>query len=200
MIGFMKKELILFICLLPAGCAKVETAPPENIRADSNKIVSPPTAEPPISLKPVTPNVKFNAKRRKYLNESLPPAVREILEKAEKFEVLAEVETPGQSDRMLFEPNRIAKITDEAEKKEILEAFYFDASTAEPPAVCYLPHHSIRAVYGGKTVEIEICFECSRFFVKSEFGEFEGTIVRDIGKSEAVLKRIVENHGVELTK
>jgi hypothetical protein len=197
--NIMKKGFILFLCLFLAACAKVETAPTADSRADANKNASvAPTPAPQIALKPVAPNVKLNKKQQKFLDESLPPAVREILEKAETFEILAEVKTQERGDGLNFEPNRVAKIASEADKKEILEAFYFDASTAEPPAACYIPHHAIRARYGGKTVEVEICFECARFYVTGDAGKFEGTIVRDDRKSEDVFTRIVENNSVEL--
>src|SRR6185369_3998378 len=98
----------------------------------------------------------------------------------------------------IFEPNRIAKITDENEKKEILEVFYRDAATDESPSSCYQPHHGIRAAYQGKIIEIEICFDCSRFYVKSEFGKFEGTIKHESEKSKNVFEKIVEGKSVEL--
>ncbi|HVE59591.1 MAG TPA: hypothetical protein VNB22_22465 [Pyrinomonadaceae bacterium] len=150
----------------------------ENTQTNSNKTVSAqPIVEKEILLKPVAPNVRFNAKRQKYLNEALPPKVREILEKAEKFEILAEVN--NDPDGLDFEPNRVAVITDENEKKEVLETFYFDASEGDYPSACYIPHHKIRAVYQGKTVEIEICFECSKFYVESPFGKYDGGIIRE---------------------
>jgi hypothetical protein len=195
----MRRIAILVFCIFAASCAKVETAANENIQINSNKTVSP-IVEKQILLKPVKPNIKLNAKQQKYLNKSLPPEIREILEKAERFEVLAEVK--GQDNRddegMRFEPNRIVKITDENEKKEVLEALYVDAATDEPPATCYLPHHAIHANHQGKTVEVEICFNCSRFLVKSESGEFEGTLVRENLKSEDLLNRIIESKSIEI--
>jgi hypothetical protein len=196
----MKIALILYVCLFLVSCANVQTATTENTQTNLNKTASvTPAIEKEISLKPVTPNVKFNAKQQKYLNESLPPKVRKILEKAEKFEVLAEFRKDGENDGewTTFEPNRILKVADERNKKEILEAFYFDASREDSPAVCYYPRHLIRAVYEGKTAEVEICFSCSRFIVRSESGEFDGTIVRDNRKSEDLFSRIIESKGIE---
>jgi hypothetical protein len=192
----MGKIVIVIFCLFLAGCAKVETATSENTQTNSNKTASvQPAAEKEILLKPVAPNVKFNAKQQKYLSESLPPKVREILEKAEKFEILAEVRSENESDGegMTFEPNRVVRAVEELDKKNVLEAFYLDASREDSPAACYQPHHGIRAVYQGKTVEVEICFDCSRFTVKSEFGDFWGTIVRENRKSEDVFNQIVES-------
>jgi hypothetical protein len=112
-----------------------------------------PTVETSLPLKPVAPNVELNSRQKRYLNESLPPQIREVLEKAEKFEVLAEVN--NEPDGLNFEPNRIVTIADENDKKEILEAFYYDASCGQYPSACYIPHHGLRATYQGKTVKIE---------------------------------------------
>ena len=195
----MKRLMILICALVLVSCSKVETATNiVTVNLEKTPTVSPAVQEN-ISLKPVAPKVKLNPKQQKYLNETLPPKVREILKKAESFEILAEVRKEGENDGegRTFEPNRIAKITDEKSKKEILEAFYFDASREDAPATCYLPHHSIRANYQGKTVEVEICFSCSRFAVKSEFGEFYGTIVREDRKSENLFNQIVESKSIE---
>lgn len=194
----MKRLMILICALFLSSCSKVETATNSvPINLEKTPTVSP-TVQENVSLKPVTPKVALNSKQRKYLNESLPPKVREILEKAETFEILAEVKKENESDSLSFYPNRIAFITDETEKKEILEAFYYDASDGYYPSACYIPHHKIRATYQGKNVEIEICFDCSRFNVESPLGNFEGGIVRENRKSEDIFKRIVENKSVEL--
>lgn len=199
----MRQAAVLIFCIfLFANCSKVETASSEMVQTNATPKPSvSPAAEINSSLKPVVPNVKLNAKQKKYLNESLPPAVREILEKAEKFEVLAEVRGENEQfegDGRTFEPTRVAKIAAEQDKKEILEAFYKDASEVDSPAICYEPHHSIRATHQGKTVEVEICFSCSRFIVKGASGEFSGTIVRKNRKSEDVFNRIIESKSVEL--
>lgn len=196
----MRQYLILIFCsFLLISCSKVETAP-----KDFQENLTPsPTVSPTVKtklLKPITPNIKLNSKQKKYLDESLPLQVREILEKAENFEVLAEVRGKDEYDGegTTFEPNRIAEITDEDDKKEILETFYKDASTKDSPANCYEPHHSIRATYQGKTIKVEICFSCAKFYVKSEFGNFEGTIVRENRKSENLLNQIIESKSVKL--
>jgi hypothetical protein len=130
----------------------------------------------------------------------LPPEAREVLEKAESFEVLAEVRKEQFSEddeSFVFEPNRIAKITKESDKKEILEAFYSDASREDALSACYYPYHKLRAIYREKNVEIEICFMCSKFIVDSPSGKFYGIIARENRKSENVLKRIIRNQSVE---
>jgi hypothetical protein len=197
----MRRFLILICCcFVLASCSKVETAANEKARPNPIPTASAsPTVETNSPLKPVVPNVKLNSKQKKYLNESLPPEAREILEKAENFEVLAESYPERQLDEGRdFEPNRIAKISDENDKKKILEAFYRDAAEEDAPAVCYEPHHALRATYKGKTVEVEICFSCSRFVLKGVSGEVQGTIVRENRRSEDVFRQIIESQSIEI--
>jgi hypothetical protein len=198
----MRQFAILIFCsFILVNCAKVETVSNTNINDNSDKIVSvSPTVEADKLLKPVTPKINLNSKQKKYLNESLPPQVREILEKAEKFELLAEVRErfDPKDDVMTFEPNRLIKPISENNKKETLEAFYNDAANEDAPAICFEPRHKIRATHLGKTVEIEICFSCSRFVVASPFGEFKGTIVRKNRKFEDFFSRVIKNQSVEI--
>ena len=204
----MRQIMILIFCLGFISCSKVETASINNIdnktpiNSINNKVESTltvsPTVETNVPLKLVKPTIKLNSKQQKYLNESLPLEVREILEKAEKFEILAEVKLKDKNDGLKFEPNRISKISNENDKRKILEIFYKDAATDQPPASCFIPHHGIRANYQNKIVEIEICFECSRFTVKSPSGNFEGTIVRQNLKSEDYLNQIIKNQSIEI--
>ncbi|HEX8734656.1 MAG TPA: hypothetical protein VF721_04985 [Pyrinomonadaceae bacterium] len=196
----MRPFIILIFCgFIFASCANVKTASNETAQTASNETVPVlPAAQEKVSLKPVKPNVKLNSKRKKYLNDSLPPQIREVLEKAEKFEVLAEVYGENEKDKDLWsiQPNRIAKITGDDDKKKILEAFYRDAAEEDSPASCYEPHHLIRAVFQEKTVEVEICFSCARFVVKDASGKFEGTIVRENRRSEDIFNRIIQNKSV----
>lgn len=196
----MQRFIILIFCgILFISCTKVETATDEKTQTGLIPNASP-TVETNSPLKPVFPSVKLNSKQKKYLNDSLPTQIREVLEKAEKFEVLAEVRGANENDEDSWsvQPNRIAKITEENDKKEILEAFYHDASEQDAPAVCYEPHHLIRATFQDKTVEVEICFSCSRFIVKDASGKFKGTVVRENRKSEDVFNRIIQNQSIEI--
>lgn len=134
---------------------------------------------------------------------SLPPKVRDILENADEFEILAEVENkdgklvyPVKEE---FKPNTKVEISKPELVKELLEDFYTDVSRGESPSDCWFPHHILKAKQGDKTVEIEICFSCSRFVGKSSLGEFSGTFAHgNDPKSEAVFNRIVEKYGVSI--
>ena len=198
-----KIVVLIYCCIVLASCSKVETASNVTTQTDSSLTTSgiptpTSTIEAVPALKPIVAKVKLNSKQRKNLNESLPPNVREILEKAEKFEVLAEVDLDDAHDGLNFEPNRISFIRDEKDKKEILENFYYDASAGPNASACYIPHHGIRASYQGKTVEVEICFQCHLFSVNSSFGKFYGGLPYENVKSEELLNRLIQNQSVEL--
>lgn len=187
--------ILFFCCLLFVSCSE-KTILDTDEKVSSDRLIVP-TPEKQKKLSPVSPEVTLNAEQKKTLEESLPLKVREILEKAEDFEILAEVD--NEPDGLSFEPNRFAKISDEQIKKGILEAFYFDASYGESPTACYIPHHSIRAAYQNKNVEIEICYQCRRFYVKSSFGNFNGGFdYEENRKSEKLLNQIIQSEGIKL--
>lgn len=164
------------------------------------------TTQTKIKTKPsmlkVSPNIKFNKKQIKELDKSLPPNVREVLENAEEFEILMEME---RKDGKLvyplketFNPNIKAEISDANLRKEVLENFYRDVSQGSEPANCWLPHHILRAKQGDKVVEMEICFSCSRFEGKGSFGEFSGTTGRGDEKTENLFNRLIGTYGVSI--
>jgi len=200
----MRTFLIISCVCVALACSKVNSAPAASPTPEpGNSLVTAPT--PPIGqgkyLKPVVPELKLNKDQKKNLDEILPPKVREILEKSGSFDVLAEKDVDKSDlDGMEFNPNRIARITSEAIKKELLEGLYFDVSTEPYPAVCYEPHHGIRAEYEGQKIEIDICFSCSRLVVRSPFGEFSGGMTHGQRKLEAIFERIVGENAVELKK
>jgi hypothetical protein len=200
----MRVVFLIFTFCLATACERVETAVDE--RQTSVVALSPtPTpsstpSTPSAPLKPVVPQVKFGSKERAYLDESVPLEARRILEAAESFEVFAEInkDETSETDSRTFVPNRVAKIRTAQQKKDILEAFYFDAAHEDAPAVCYEPHHSLKATANGKTVEIEICYDCSRFEVKGLSTRFWGTIVRENRKSEDLLTRIIQESATDI--
>ena len=200
----MRVVFLIFAFCLATACERIETAGDEG---HSSVVALSPTATPssvPLTpsapLKPVVPQVKFGSKERAYLDESLPLEARRILETAESFEVFAEInkDETSETDSRTFVPNRVVTIRTEKQKKEILEAFYFDAAHEDSPAVCYEPHHSLKATANGKTVEIEICYDCSRFEVKGLATRFWGTIVREDRKSEDLLTTITQESATDI--
>lgn len=143
-------------------------------------------------LRAVKPALELTSKQRKYLDESIPAKVRKVLENSDRFELLGEFdkEESHESDNRSFNPNRLVVIGSDDEKRRILEAFYFDASREDSAAICYEPHHAIKASHLNETVEIEICFDCSRFFARYGPEEYSGTIVREGRRSEDLFEKI----------
>jgi hypothetical protein len=183
------------------ACTHVETAPPESLPEPlASPTPSQTTVLPVVILKPVVPDIRLNSTQKQHLNDSLPPEARRILESAESFEVFGEInkDESSETDSREFVPNMVARVTSEQQKKKILEAFYFDAAHEDSPAVCYEPHHSLKATAKGKTVEVEICFSCSRFVVNGIDKEAWGAIVRENRKSESLLTKILDESGVEI--
>ena len=152
----------------------------------------------------VSLELKLGDKQTKELDKSMPPNVRELLENAEEFEILAEVERKDGklsypiTEGFNIKPNIKAEISDANIRKEILENFYRDVAKGSGPANCWQPHHILRAKRGDKTVEMEICFSCSKFEGKGSFGEFSGTTGRGDEKTEKLFNRIIETQGVEI--
>ncbi|MBL8183027.1 MAG: hypothetical protein JNL64_15620 [Blastocatellia bacterium] len=195
------KGLSIFCFLGAISCSPAETALELHKDRDGRSVTVFPTPENVSALKPIVTKVNLTSKQRRNLDAALPPSVREILENAETFEVL--MEDRGRdvgNDGNTFEPNRVARLTLENDKRTLLEAFYKDASSDDGAASCYEPHHGFRATYQGKTVEIEICYDCAQFYVTGTFGKFEGTIKRDGRKSENIVNQIVQNYAVEIDK
>jgi hypothetical protein len=199
----MKKSLLL-LCFLATAIACKSTQAVSDNKAPQNSNISEVKNEPKSTPTKVSINAQLNSKQTKELDKSLPPNVRDILENAETFEILAEIErkdgkiTYPLTEGFDMKPNIKAEISDANTRKEILENFYRDAAKGSEPALCYIPHHILRAKRGDKTVEIEICFSCSRFQGKGSFGEFSGTVGRGDEQTENLFNRIIATNGVEI--
>lgn len=186
--------LAIFVYLaLTAACQRVEST--EHVKSvvvtptpqtNGNQVV--PEGFPKVAA--VKPKVNLSSKERKYLDESIPAEARTILENAERFELLGEIDKDesSESDNRSFEPNRFLAISSEKDKLAVLEALYEDAAREDSPAVCYEPHHAIRAEFRGEIVEVEICFSCSRFVLKHGSNKYSGTIVREGRRSEVLFE------------
>ncbi|MBA2379356.1 MAG: hypothetical protein H0V76_07255 [Blastocatellia bacterium] len=194
--------MFLVALLLGTACSRIESK-----ASDESQI---PTGTPPPEfdvdrMRPanlsrlglVKPKLQLSPQQRKYLDESIPPEARKILENAERFDLLGEIDKDESSeeDSRSFVPNRLIPIRTEKDKLEVLEAFYADAAKEDSPAICYEPHHGIRAEFGGETVEIEICFSCARFVLKRGAKEYFGTIVREGRKSEELFELMLKSSG-----
>ena len=185
--------ILVFGGLLFLNCTTAET----KTSADPEVSKAQPTPARTNEQSPFLAKLNLTDEQLEILDHALPTEVRKILENAEKFEILAELDNQGESP---LEPNRIVKVSEEQMKKDILEAFYLDAAAGDNPAACYIPRHKIVASDGNQTVEVEICFDCARFRVESPFGKFEGTISREDRRSEELFDRLIKNKSTEYKK
>jgi len=147
----------------------------------------PPPAEFPdiaaISAKPL------NKLQQKELDATLPPSVREVLEKAEALEVLG----LSSEDRagIGWEPDAKVKLPVGAKRSELLNSFFFDASAGPNPSACFIPRHGLKATHKGKTVEVIICFQCHLFVVKGDLGKYNGGVYRDGSASNKLFEELL---------
>jgi len=139
-------------------------------------------------------------KQKQQLDERIPPKVREILDKADEINIYYNIDKDTQELEVLrFKtvPNAGARLSDAALKKQLLESFYYDSSSDESGAMCFSPRHKITAKYNNKTVELDICYQCSNFEGKSSDGKFFGSLAHE-SKSLLIINEIIEKDGTEL--
>ena len=199
-------KLVVSVCFLviTIACNSTQVALDSKPNQNSNLLEA--KVEPKTTSIKISPDVKLDSRQSKSLDKSLPPNVREILENAEEFEILAEMEKKDgklvypMTEGFNIKPNIKAEISEANVRKEILENFYHDVAKVSEPANCWQPHHILRAKRGDKTIEMEICFSCSRFEGKGSFGEFSGTTGRGDEKTENLFNRLIETYGVELSR
>ncbi len=99
------------------------------------------------------------------VNGFLSPEGRRVLERADTLELV------GINPLLASESWEVGKvsITDSALRKQILDQLFDDIRNGDEPAMCFNPHHLIRARHDGKEIELIICFQCS--VIKSRRGD-----------------------------
>ena len=156
-----------------------------------------PDGDPPPSAEkidePEIPVRQLNKKQKRELDSTLPPRVREVLEKADVLEIrgLSSEEKAGIG----WYPDVHAILSTEADRKELLSAFYYDASAGPNPSACFIPRHSLRATYKGKTVEVIICYQCHLFSVQGDFGEIDGGMYLEGSAAHRIFHKIMSEKG-----
>jgi hypothetical protein len=129
---------------------------------------------------------------------SFPPSVKNLLETADKIELIADADK--KDGKIVYRGDDIkveslkAIITNDATKKNIVQSFQADTG-GNGDAKCFNPRHILRATKGEKIVDIEICYECDRFEINGSLGEFSGGLSSK--SSEATLNQILFEKGVE---
>ena len=188
--------LVFLISIAFPGCKSVEREQfsGSNIKTESNSVKGEltPTTEEQIAA--------LTKKQQQKLDERIPPKIRETLDKADEINVYynidKETKTLGilRSNTVL---NAGATISDASLKKRFLESFYYDSSSDETGAMCYMPRHKVTAKYNNRTVELDICYECQNFKGISSNGKISGTLAYE-SKSALIIKEVIEKYGTEL--
>ncbi|MDQ2746343.1 MAG: hypothetical protein M3T96_03680 [Acidobacteriota bacterium] len=192
----MKKfTLIFLIALAAAGCKSVESQQisDSDIKTENKSVKVETTPKTGIPLEPLT------KKQKQRLDESIPPKVREVLDKADEIYIYYNIDKENKGLRGLgygIVPNAGATVSDAALKKQFLESFYYDASLSEG-SMCFTPRHKIAAKYKDKTVEINVCYQCKNFEGEGSFGHFGGGLASE-DKSSAIVKEIIAKYGTDL--
>ena len=115
----------------------------------------------------------------KWLQLAFPNDTRFVLEQSEKLTLFSVNPSPGDYDepvsalrRAMFHNHGVLRktVVSGPAKSELLASFDdglvpLSKNGLKQIAMCFNPRHGIRAVHGGKTVDLVICFECLQFEV-----------------------------------
>ncbi|HEV2864695.1 MAG TPA: hypothetical protein VGX48_27095 [Pyrinomonadaceae bacterium] len=122
------------------------------------------------------------------LNERLPESARDILERADEFELMsvapgATFKPPAGADVISLKrwPGSFrvigrTRVGDATLRMKILAALYRGMADAEGMAGCFVPRHAIRAGGAGRKVELVICFHCSNVYGSAPGKEIMGFV------------------------
>lgn len=188
----MRETLLVIIIFIAFGCSE-RGAEIVVQKGSPNGQASSPTPEDERIVIPVIPTEPLNLQNQKELNATLPLTVREILEKADTLEVLG-LSSEDKAGTGWY-PDVKAKMSLGAERSELLKSFFFDASAGPNTSACFIPRHSLKASYRGKTVEVVICFQCHLFIVKGDVGKFNGGLYRDGSAAHHLFNDIIRTKG-----
>jgi hypothetical protein len=144
--------LIFLVAIAFTNCKSVES------QQVSNSNLKTETNSTKVEIAPASENLlkDLTKKQREKLDESLPPKVREILDKAGEIDIYYNIDKETKGLRTLTPytaPNAGARLSDALLKKQFLESFYYDAALGEGGAMCFSPRHKITAKYNNKIVD-----------------------------------------------
>ncbi len=187
--------VLMILVLMVSACGlRTDSTVVKGVKIfDSESTPTPRPEESPIQIdpKPVTP---LTSAQEKELDATLPPKIREVLERAEVLHVLG----LSSEDKagIGWYPDVRAELRIGRERSELLKSFFFDASAGpNPSASCFIPRHGLKATHKGKTVEVIICYQCHLFSVEGDFGEYHGGVYKDGAAAYALFENILLNEG-----
>jgi hypothetical protein len=117
-----------------------------------------------------------------------------------KTEVIGKI-APGEET---FHRNKVLGkilITDPEVKAELVNALYRGIAESDGSAsACFNPRHGIRAVKGWRTIDLEICFECSQVhFWENDKGINSATIAHT-NNPQKVFDQVLKSGKIPLGK
>lgn len=191
----MKKiVLIFFAAIIFASCKSVESQQVSNSNTEESNLAKAEKTPLPETLLPVLSN-----EQKQNLDERLSPKVRQLLDEAAEINIYYDIDKETKELKIFWKnaPNSVAKLSDSSLKKRFLDAFYYDASSKELGNACFSPRHRITAKHKNKTVEIDICYQCSNFTGKSSLGRIGGGLSYE-NKSSSIMNEIIEKYGTDI--
>lgn len=154
---------LLLIPLLLAGCGGPDQRP------DGSADEPPPgtAAARPAEPSPPAPASRSLAhSNAPEVLRAIPTSAQKILQEAETFEVLLiaceRSPAPDEASCQGYPVIQRRVVEDPLVRIELLERIYRGLVEARGMALCFEPHHAVRAVRGDVVVELVICFECER--------------------------------------
>jgi hypothetical protein len=134
-------------------------------------------------------------------DNKLPDKAQMVLDKATSIEIYSlEPEKENDPNKDKFRGWRsLGKTTVEGDKKkEVFEVLTKSIAANAPGARCFIPRHGLRATNDNVTVEIVICFECSRIEV---YVDKEAKVDLTVDKTPAVLlDKILKDAKIRVTE
>ncbi|HEX8833695.1 MAG TPA: hypothetical protein VF719_05815 [Abditibacteriaceae bacterium] len=113
-----------------------------------------------------------------HLKRIFPLDSREVFDRSQRITVYAlDPHSEGYKGKNSFHGYKVldsARLTRRL-RKELRTAFYENVKREGVAALCFFPHHGLRAQRGGKTLDFVICFGCAQL-VTHYSGQESGVI------------------------
>lgn len=138
----------------------------------------------------------------------MPKRAADILWNADELEIVTLEPNNDPAGFLGWQVVGRKKITDAADRNALLNELAKDLSDEEG-ALCFDPHHALKATSKGEVVDLVICFECSWLFIyygtdekrvgdRWTEGSDEQFYIR--GKCQPTIDRIARYLGLVITK
>ena len=158
------------LCLLSAfallGCSASPPAEEARDPAASASATESPGASPQATAPAVRPALAYTSGPE--VLKAFPLETQRILRDAGEVEVLGLICERGpapQEPRLRHYPITARTVVSGQRRDALLRQVYRGVAEGQSLAMCFEPHHALRATHQGRTVEVVICFECTQLYV-----------------------------------